>query len=169
MLYDTIKITDLNPTVPDDQLYDLLCEKFSSFPDVNITITSRDNNRVAYLYFNSHADAHVALKENSCIAMFGYACRAVPVFDKPVSEGSAMTQLASGDNYEAVAEYTDDSFRKSKDMYRRSEDDDEQASLSPDEGKDSPERERGDYRRSGISVRGDSWPCLLYTSDAADE
>jgi len=143
-MYDTLKIIDLNPAVPDDQLYDLLCEKFSSFPDVNIRIADRDQDRVAYLYFNSHVDARAALKENSCIAMFGYACRALPVFDKPVSKGAA-----SGDNYETGADYTEDSFRKS-------EEDDEVATLSPDECRASPERHRGgDYRRRGI--RGAGW------------
>ena len=146
-MYDTLKIVDLNPTVSDDQLYDLLCEKFSSFPDVNINIANHGKNRVAYLYFNSQVDAHAALKKNSCIAMFGYACRATPVYDKPVSKGSSMTDPALGDNYEAVAEYSEESFRKSEE--------DEQASLSHDECKASPQRQRGDYRSS--RVHGARW------------
>jgi len=143
MMYDTIKVIDLNPSVPDDQLHDLLCEKFSSFPDVNINISNRDKNRVAYLYFNSPADARAALKENSCIAMFGYACRALPVFDKPEDNESAMTDPSE------TAKHVEDSFRKLE------EEDDEQASVSHDERKASPDRERGGYHRRGI--RGAGW------------
>ena len=159
-MFDTLKIIDLNPSVPEDQIYDLLCEKFSNFSSVNVNIVQQDKGRVAYIYFKNSDDANVALKENNCIALFGYACRAVPVYNKPRSKRSTV----SDDYFEAVDEHPSDVFRKSEE---------DRASLSPDEHdlKDRPPRQSSGYYRRGFHGarwlnRGAHWHRGSFTSRA---
>jgi len=139
-MYDTLKVIDLNPTVPEEQMYELLCEKFANFPDVSINIVQHDKTRIAYLTFKSFTDACSALKENSCIALFGYACRAVPVYDKPGARASKVKEPASSNG----TGFAWDSFGKSEDNSDRD-------GLHPDEpgSKTSPERQSGSYQRRG--------------------
>jgi len=151
MMYSTIKIIDLNPTVPEDQIYELLCEKFSNFSSASINIVQQDEDRIAYIYFKSYDDARAAMKENSCIVLFGYACRAVPVYDKPVNKRSGVTESSSGDYLENADDYQSDTFRKS-------EEDDERASAGESGHENSPQR-RGFHsapwlRRGGMRGRG---------------
>jgi len=145
VMYDTIKIVDLNPSVPEDQIYDLLCEKFSDFPNAKVNIVQQDEGREAYIHFTNYKDASVAMQENSCIVLFGYACRAVPVYDRPGGRRSP-----DGEYLQTANEYPSDAFRRSEDH--------EQAGASPDEhtAKDSPTRQSGGFR-GGRSFRGTRW------------
>lgn len=145
VMYDSIKIVDLNPSVPEDQIYDLLCEKFSAFPNAKVNIVQQDKGREAYVHFTNFKDASVAMQKNSCVVMFGYACRAVPVYNNPEGKRSP-----DGECFETANEYPSDAFRRSEDR--------EHAGAVPDEHteKDSPMRQSGGFR-GGRSFRGARW------------
>ena len=114
-MFDTIKVVDINPAVPEDQIHDLLCEKFSSFSNFTINIVQKDRDLAAYLCFKSCEDAYAALKENSYIALFGYTCRTVPVYNSPRRRGPLLSDPASDDyNRDNADEYDSDSVRKSR-------------------------------------------------------
>jgi len=154
-----IKIVDLNPLVPEDQMYDLLCEKFSNFADVTVDIAHQNKGRVAYLNFKTSDDARLALKQNSCLVLFGYACRAVPVHEKPGNRASAGTDSLARDDY-----FPDDADDYTAESYRKSEADRDRATLSPNERslKDSspPKHARGgsfSFRNAGRLSRGSRW------------
>lgn len=146
MMLKAIKIVDLNPNVPEDQIYDLICEKFSNFSDFTVEIVQHDKNRVAYLSFKNDDDARTALRENSCVVLFGYACRALPVYDKRGSRGPAVSEPSSRD-YSAA---DDDTFRKSGV-------DHEQADLSPEERSPARPADRGSFRSASSVSRGGRW------------
>lgn len=143
IMFCAVKIVDLNPSVPEDQIYDLLCEKFSDFSDFTINFAQQDKNRVAYLNFKNADDARAAQKENSCIVLFGHACRALPVYG---AQASAATENTSSRDY-----FADDDPDFMSQSFRKSEADDEQVGLEPDEHGKSPPRSA---RRGGFQYRG---------------
>ena len=152
MKYDTIKIVDLNPNVSEDQIYELICEKFSDFSDFTVDIVQEGKGRSAYLYFKSDDDAREALRNNRCIVLFGYACQTIAVDDTPGNRGSAMTEYPSSDYFAADDEYRSESFREME-VER------EHASVSPDERRSSFDHggrlSRG--HRGGQLSRGGHW------------
>jgi len=148
MFYD-IKIVDLNPSVSDDQIHDLLCEKFSKFSDVSIEILRQNKDRVAYLNFKKADDARVAQKENSCIVLFGHACRSLPVYDKQTVRVMAVTDTSSRDSF------AEDDPKFMSQSFRKSDIDHEEAGLEPDEQTKSPPRRGrgGDGRVSYLNIK----------------
>jgi len=149
MKYNTIKILELNPNVSEDQIYELICEKFSDFSDFTVDIVEEGKGRSAYLYFKSDDDAREALRDNRCIVLFGYACRAIAVDDKPESRGPAMPDYLASDNFAADDEYGSESFRELEVECER-------AGISPAvlRGFDNA----GRRSRAGESSRGGRWP-----------
>jgi len=147
-MYDTIKIIDLNPVVTEDQIYDLLCEKFSKFPNTNINVVQQEDGRVAYIHFRNQKDAAAAMQQNSRMVLFGYACRSVPIYGKPGTKRSA-----DDNRYQTVDEYSSDLLRYT-DFTAGGH---ERASLSPDKSDlvNRPQRPSDGYH--GRGRRGARW------------
>ena len=147
MYYNTVKIVNL-PDMPEEEMYELLCEKFAEFPDVDIRIVQQDDDHVAYLSFINMHDARDALQNRRSMLLFGSECRAVPVYERSAGRQSIPKESSFGEYLEGDGEYSSYSFRKSEDRERASPGERNQSD-------DSPPRHAPSYRRStGFRRRG---------------
>lgn len=81
--YKTLCASNLNPSVQDDEIRDVLLHQFERFGNLTVKIIFSGDQRLAYLNFRSHGEASEAKHMGKDMILFDKKVHLNPVYGKP--------------------------------------------------------------------------------------
>jgi len=87
-VYRTLRITNLNPRVPDREVSDVVYRQFRNFGEYNVKVTHYGDQRLAFVNFRFPEDAEAAMREfYNRLVLFDVSVRIGAVYPKPPPRG----------------------------------------------------------------------------------